>query len=351
MSFLEEVNEPLEDPLLFSTSSFEFLIISDSSSDNYDDDDTDYSSLSDFEELDCSTNENLKINLLSGSDKNQDVDEDDDSKNEYFINPYLNTQESIIQQQNNIIYLDHPSVQSHYTSSSSRSSNPPSLSSSTHSSSSSSNNNNNNSNDFGDTWYVVSFNWFREWLLCVESPDANNNHFSLGPIDNSQLVLLNNNTNNNNNEENIEQESFNIKPGLIENHHYILVCEKVWKSLYEKYGGFPVLGRKVVKNYFTKESVDLRIPLTLQLVRSSNQSDIKTIYVQKNETILNIKERGCSLYNLSKSNIRVWDYYNYHKHCELKDSDIISNSNLLEKQYILLEERLIDGTWPPLRDR
>ncbi|KYR02255.1 peptidase C19 family protein [Tieghemostelium lacteum] len=186
----------------------------------------------------------------------------------------------------------------------------------------------------GDTWYLISYHWFREWTLYIEAPLSKKDAFLIGPIDNSNLLL---------------NEDY-IKSNLIENHHYALIPEEMWLFFESIYGSIgPSIPRKVIKNYFTQESVDLKLPIPLLFLKSSNVNNPITIYTHKNETIQSLKEKASIALNVNHQNVRIWDYYNHFKHCELKPKSLVNDTNLLANQYILLEEKQDDDTYPPYR--
>ncbi|KAF2071391.1 hypothetical protein CYY_007285 [Polysphondylium violaceum] len=174
--------------------------------------------------------------------------------------------------------------------------------------------------EIGDAWYLVNYKWFTEWCRYMETRNTN---IKLGPISNDHLLLSDLST---------------LRPNIVENVDFSLVPAKVWNYLAQVYNGGPSIKRFVVRELFRKNEVDLQIPLSLLLCRSSNVKETKTIYVLKNDTIQSIKDIGCQLFNLDPKNVKVWDYYNSIKHSELK-GNLILDSNLLEKQNILFEEQ------------
>jgi len=175
--------------------------------------------------------------------------------------------------------------------------------------------------EIGDAWYLINHSWFTEWCRYMETKKTN---VKLGPISNEHLLLSDQTT---------------LRPNIVENVDFSLIPAKVWNYLEHVYNGGPSIKRFVVKELFRRNEVDLQIPLSLLLCKSSNIKETKTIYVLKNDTIQSIKDIGCRLFNLDPKNIKLWDFYNNIKHTELK-GNLIFDSNLLEKQCILLEELL-----------
>ncbi|KAF2076939.1 hypothetical protein CYY_001777 [Polysphondylium violaceum] len=174
----------------------------------------------------------------------------------------------------------------------------------------------------GQKWAILDNGW---WAKFAEGEPV-------GPIDNSLLLIGN-----------------NIKPGLSEGNHFTTVPDTVWKKLVQVYGGGPEIMRSVVKNYTNRYQIDLKIPFMLQFMKSSSLQTIVQIPAYKHETISSLKERACKEFQLKPEDVRIWDYYNQNKYSELKDREYVSNSNFIENQHVLLEERLADGSWPAVK--
>ncbi|EGC31737.1 hypothetical protein DICPUDRAFT_50006 [Dictyostelium purpureum] len=184
----------------------------------------------------------------------------------------------------------------------------------------------------GDLWSLVNMEWFSKFQEAIFTREE------LGQIDNSPFLISKDNPD-------------HLKPGVCENKDFATVPEKVWNKLQKIYGGGPTVTRKVSKSLIGNLIIDLKIPFPLKVMKSSATSEVFDCYAFKSETIKVFKERACKLLNVEPINVRIWDYYNNNKHAELKDQEYVSNSNLIENQLILLDERLPNGKWPQQADR
>ncbi|KYQ93108.1 peptidase C19 family protein [Tieghemostelium lacteum] len=177
----------------------------------------------------------------------------------------------------------------------------------------------------GEKWCPVNAIWYHKWAQNYYTRD------DLGPIDNSVLLQADGET---------------MRAGLIESNHYILVPEIIYKKLKAVYGGGPDIYRKVIKGTFASNNVDMKIPFPLQFVRSTDLTKVIDGYALKSESIASLKDRYCKVFGLVPSEVKIWDFYKNNKHAELKPLEYVSNSNLLDNQLILLEEKNADGSWP-----
>ncbi|KYQ91767.1 N-D-ribosylpurine ribohydrolase [Tieghemostelium lacteum] len=180
----------------------------------------------------------------------------------------------------------------------------------------------------GERWCPVNAIWYYKWAQTYYTRD------DLGPIDNSMLLQADGET---------------MKADLMSSKHYILVPEIIYKKLKAVYGGGPDIYRKVIKGRFESNFVDLKIPFPLQFVRSTDLTKVIDGYALSSETIASLKDRYCNVFGLVPSEVKIWDFYKNNKYHELKPLEYVGNSNLLDNQLILLEEKNADGTWPVIQ--
>ncbi|KAF2076148.1 hypothetical protein CYY_002555 [Polysphondylium violaceum] len=174
----------------------------------------------------------------------------------------------------------------------------------------------------GEKWCLINTSWYSKWSKGIPAS-------RLGPIDNGSLLNANG----------------YIKPGLSQRYHYVIIPEQIWTILQDKYKGGPLISRNVIMDQNQQLILDLEIPFSIQIVKSTQVNNIITMNAFKHELISTFKERSCKYLNIVPDNVRLWDYHCYNKNSELNENQMISLSGVFENQLILFEEK-IGGIWP-----
>ncbi|EFA85169.1 peptidase C19 family protein [Heterostelium album PN500] len=177
----------------------------------------------------------------------------------------------------------------------------------------------------GEKWYLICKPWFDKWESNMYSPEQ------LGPIINDTLLIT---------------DTTHLRLNATEDQDFVVVPESTWDYFLKSYGCPTIIVRKVVKSLISLQ-IDYKYPQCLKFFKSSQPTRIIEHFVCKSETISSVKDRVCKLFDINPADVRVWDYYNNNKYAELKNTEYVSNSKLVENQLILLDERLEDGSWPP----
>ncbi|CAM6081562.1 unnamed protein product [Calypogeia fissa] len=209
----------------------------------------------------------------------------------------------------------------------------------------------------GDTFYLISYRWWRLWQEYTESQDVSSSESgeprpasasgsggssSKRPfsIDNADLVVSSATSDDDKNEP-------ALKENLAEDTDYILLPEQVWLALDKWYGGGPALPRKVITlGYGAHEDLAVEVyPLQLQLtvVPAGTKLNVR---LSKKDTVGKLHQMICEQLKLEKENVRIWDYFNKQKNKQLLDpAKTLQDAYINMNQDILVEVK-INGRWP-----
>ncbi|XP_068655113.1 ubiquitin carboxyl-terminal hydrolase 5 isoform X1 [Aristolochia californica] len=201
----------------------------------------------------------------------------------------------------------------------------------------------------GDTFYLITHRWWRDWLDYVNQDTSNIIADGLSlygadycesaglttakrppGIDNSDLIY------------DVTSEDSNgeieLHDALVEGRDYILLPEEVWKQLYVWYGGGPALARKAISSGVSYMELAVEVyPLRLQLLVMP-KGDQAVIRISKKETVRELHRRACLIFDLISEQVCVWDYYGHQKHALMSDmSKTLDDVNLQMDQDILVE--------------
>jgi hypothetical protein len=84
-------------------------------------------------------------------------------------------------------------------------------------------------------WYVVSIEWMKNWKLYVGYDGMQGGEFP-GPIKNEDIIEYEEHRQYVS-DETYQYLNINLKDGLREEDHYVIVDEKIWTFLSSRYGG------------------------------------------------------------------------------------------------------------------
>ncbi|GBG76736.1 hypothetical protein CBR_g22954 [Chara braunii] len=186
----------------------------------------------------------------------------------------------------------------------------------------------------GDTYYVISAEWWQQWMEYVGSKDSKKTKISYfngkpGVIDNNKIAQGGENKSN----------FAHLKRGLEEQVDFCLVPEAVWDRLVRWYSGGPALPRKVIAQ--GEEScrqliVELH-PLRVQIVRS--QSGIcEELIISRKATVGELKQRVADLLNMEGKSFCLWDFFNEKKQKKLTDAvRTLEDYEIQDLQKVLVE--------------
>ncbi|KAK1412698.1 hypothetical protein QVD17_34157 [Tagetes erecta] len=184
----------------------------------------------------------------------------------------------------------------------------------------------------GDTYYLLSFRWWRSWSAFVNQDPTTNSSSSILQrplsIDNSDLICGSQPANSNS----------DIHDALVEGTDYILVTENIWNQFYEWYGGGPRLARKAILRGSSQAELTVEVyPLRLQL-HLMPRVDQSCIGMSRRETIGELRRKACEIFGLNLDEVNIWDYYGRRKHALLNDLDkTLDDVNIQMNQDILVE--------------
>ncbi|XP_038701633.1 ubiquitin carboxyl-terminal hydrolase 5 isoform X1 [Tripterygium wilfordii] len=199
----------------------------------------------------------------------------------------------------------------------------------------------------GDTFYLITQRWWQYWIDYVNQDQSTNindgsslsDHCDSGgssglyrpaSIDNSDLI------------DDAKSEDPNmgieIHDTLLEGRDFVLLPQEVWNQLYSWYGGGPTLPRKVISSGLSQTELAVEVyPLRLQLLVMP-KGDNATIRISKKETVGELHQRACEIFDLNLEQVRVWDYYGHQKHALMSDMDkTLDDANIQMDQDILVE--------------
>jgi ubiquitin carboxyl-terminal hydrolase 4/11/15 len=134
-----------------------------------------------------------------------------------------------------------------------------------------------------------------------------------------------------------------------EPYDFVLVSEAVWQQLHRWYGGGPEFGCPVISNG-RRTFVEVR-PLLLKVVRSSAMTQETHVFFSKVATLAQLKAELCRQAQLEPEKVRVWDWHGRSKLKQLdapqqRQEDSLEDAQIIDNNYILLEEANADGTFP-----
>eukprot|EP01112_Ceratiomyxa_fruticulosa_P013018 TRINITY_DN3637_c0_g1_i8.p1 TRINITY_DN3637_c0_g1~~TRINITY_DN3637_c0_g1_i8.p1 ORF type:complete len:254 (+),score=66.70 TRINITY_DN3637_c0_g1_i8:156-917(+) len=194
----------------------------------------------------------------------------------------------------------------------------------------------------GDTWYILEMRWWKQWKGYVKYDDRydfdEDSQFSSwnpyprpSQIDNEELV----------------DSELNLRKNMVESIDFILLPSEIWMKLSGWYGGGPPLPRKVITYGYGKNLMVETKPLTLKVVRSTKLNEIHTVRYSKATPVLTLKNECCKMMSINPEQVRVWDFHTGQKFKLLtNENDRLDESQIIDEQMILIEEKLASGEWP-----
>eukprot|EP01113_Clastostelium_recurvatum_P027005 TRINITY_DN3249_c0_g1_i3.p1 TRINITY_DN3249_c0_g1~~TRINITY_DN3249_c0_g1_i3.p1 ORF type:complete len:929 (-),score=274.41 TRINITY_DN3249_c0_g1_i3:1131-3872(-) len=190
----------------------------------------------------------------------------------------------------------------------------------------------------GDTWYILSLRWWKQWKRHVFYDDyfePNESDYTSprpGPIDNEELVE---------GEENI------LRRNMQENIDFVVFPVEMWRKLHGWYGGGPALPRKVITyGYARNLTVELKL-LKLQIMRSSKLDESFWMHISKSASVESLKLAACQQFQLDPAQVRVWDYHSGQRlKCLEEEKDRLDEAQIIDEQKVLIEEKDAEGKWP-----
>lgn len=229
----------------------------------------------------------------------------------------------------------------------------------------------------GSSYFLVNQRWYKEWLQWVGAPSVQSPQMRPAdpPLDGDDLPLLgpisasqDSSTTQRRTRQRtgswtkdrpgqidnsflLEEGTTNgIKKTLDEQYDYRIVSEGAWDLLYGWYGGGPPIKRRAITLPGGSVQVELH-GLSLKVYRSSDMSGPPFEVVEsKFATIQQLKTTLCSELGLGQNSVRIWDYFDW-KPFALLEPDLdqsLESKRIMDGQPILLEEQLMDGSWPQL---
>lgn len=199
----------------------------------------------------------------------------------------------------------------------------------------------------GETWYLVSFKWFKLWKDYVGYELDDNQTFSgmdMEPLNNNNLV-----------NPSISGANPYLRADLREDYDYTLLPEQAWNLLYEWFEGGPVLARQVIQEGVNKTARVEVYPLRLKIMTTKKDGTINLtseseIVISRKATLLELKKIGCEMMELNPSQVRLRNNYASSKNLwgkELKDlTKTLEDATIIDAQKIVFEVQLEDGSWP-----
>lgn len=199
----------------------------------------------------------------------------------------------------------------------------------------------------GEIYYLLNTPWWREWKNAVGY-----DKFSTAPtgnlpsaIDNSELLE--------------DPENDLLKKNLSENYNFVILTKAAWDKLFEWYGGGPAIGRRCIRTGWQRNTVLELLPLRVQVIYSRNVKSVTMAQFSKVDTVQDFVDRMYELFRFNRKRIRVYDFHAGRKHKLLTDwvcnifltqltaqTKRLDNLQILDNQYMLIEEQRKDGKWP-----
>eukprot|EP01114_Cavostelium_apophysatum_P023239 TRINITY_DN8699_c0_g1_i3.p1 TRINITY_DN8699_c0_g1~~TRINITY_DN8699_c0_g1_i3.p1 ORF type:complete len:802 (-),score=231.36 TRINITY_DN8699_c0_g1_i3:76-2481(-) len=195
----------------------------------------------------------------------------------------------------------------------------------------------------GDTWYIVSARWWKQWKEYVSYDWHTSSDVSRQkppPIENENVV-----------EPGDPAGEERIKKNAMENYDFVYVSEALWKTLHSWYGGGPALPRKVITAGWHQSNTVVEVrPLSLKVSKSSAMTDVVTVNFSKADTIGHFKKAMCAKLGLNEDDVRVWDYHGNSKYKLLEDMKArMESAQIIDGQPMLLEEKDENGKFPEIQ--
>ncbi|KAH3766750.1 Ubiquitin carboxyl-terminal hydrolase 10 [Pelomyxa schiedti] len=189
----------------------------------------------------------------------------------------------------------------------------------------------------GEVWFLISCTWFNHWKRYVryqQRPSYSEFEGKPGPIDNAVLI----------------EQNGDLNRFATERTDYELINGIVWKTLKGWYSGGPDIPRAVISTPGPYEddslSVEVR-PLTLGIVKSSDDEDKMVAQFSKMDTVGNLKKTMCERMGLEPDNVHVWDYFGgaWQRHlCD--EEQTLASAQIMTNQLVMLDEKSDAGSWP-----
>mmetsp|Transcript_3616 Transcript_3616/g.4855 ORF Transcript_3616/g.4855 Transcript_3616/m.4855 type:complete len:1048 (-) Transcript_3616:2573-5716(-) len=179
---------------------------------------------------------------------------------------------------------------------------------------------------------MVSNSWVRDFVDFVSSDsDKKENP---GPVDNSFLFDK-------------KFEGTKLKKSLSRTREFSVVTVPVWELLMQWFGGGPRVERLCYKKHgsiqIDQSGHDLRV------ISSKDMNHYRRLNYPKNTSVQQLKEDLCKIFDLDVGKVRLFDYFQEKPHARLDkktgNRDPISDKNLVEDNWILIENERDDGTY------
>jgi len=187
----------------------------------------------------------------------------------------------------------------------------------------------------GEVWFLVDQHWYQKMMDYLQG----NGDFP-GPVDNSALI------------EDDASATPQLKSGLQDELDYILVPERGWNMIREKFGimtGQSPISRKVIDmGVFVKRQTVEVYPLELNLSLYTNPENVNTIYCSRASTPTDLKKEARTKFHLgSAAQIRLYlkmENNAYEPVPEDKSHAPLEDLSFASKQSIVIDVEK-DGKW------
>eukprot|EP01113_Clastostelium_recurvatum_P027009 TRINITY_DN3249_c1_g1_i3.p1 TRINITY_DN3249_c1_g1~~TRINITY_DN3249_c1_g1_i3.p1 ORF type:complete len:987 (+),score=255.30 TRINITY_DN3249_c1_g1_i3:114-3074(+) len=211
----------------------------------------------------------------------------------------------------------------------------------------------------GDTWYVISYKWYRLWKEYVgldtvkegSAPNGTTGGTEPDSIENNDIVSPLPGT---------SPADVRLRNNLQEDYDYAIVPDAVWMQLVLWYGGGPAISRKVIQEGRKGRATNrLEVyPLRLKAINTKKDGSFNPgseieICVSRKATLGGLKSMCLAAMEVENQAARLWNSYGgiaggkngWGK--EIKDMDkTVEESALVDGQRVIVEIQLDDGTWP-----
>jgi len=186
----------------------------------------------------------------------------------------------------------------------------------------------------GEVYCLIYINWWTSWQRYVQYNQSY--AYSLtaerpGPIDNSNLL----------------DAAGDLKVEVSERYHFIFIPKAAWDLLFSWYQGGPLIDRVCIKSW-NQTTIELR-KLKLSVIWSRQPKNIVIRSFSKSTPVETFLEEMRKEMKWNRKNIRLIDFYQARRTSTIareRWNKSLEECQIMDKQYVLIEERKKDGTWP-----
>jgi ubiquitin carboxyl-terminal hydrolase 4/11/15 len=195
----------------------------------------------------------------------------------------------------------------------------------------------------GDKWYLIPVKWWEAWRAYVGYEDENRSEIGNGeplryaqkpgPVDNSELL----------------DEDGKLKRGLMEQEHYVLLPQRAWNYIINRYSGGPEISRDMISVGITQQKQVEVYPLTFKVIKqsSSSQTEQFDVEISKTSTVKKLLNKIASVMYVPPHKTRLWvesDDGTGFRQLNPSD-DSIEDSRLCDGSKIIAESKMTED-WP-----